>query len=437
MRRKLNTQILMITETAVLIALILTSLVSYELFKNEVFHNLKTYVEIFEQTGLEAVERYDTFKNKENNLRVTVIGKDGGVIYDSYADAGSLENHLERPEVQEALKDGSGYAVRQSTTMSMSTFYYAKLLEDGNILRVGEETTSFYRLLLGTLPILAALAVLLFFLCYLITHLVVGNFMTPIERMADSLDSEPSPDVYPELKPFLRKIRKQHEDILQSAQIRQEFTANVTHELKTPLAAISGYSELIESGIAGEQDIHHFAEEIHKSANRLLALINDIIHLSELDSTRQEIDRAQLDLYAVARDCIENLQVSAEKHQVLLQLHGESCVAELNKSMIEELFYNLCDNAINYNVPGGRVDVTVQTEEGRAVIRVKDTGIGISPEHQERIFERFYRVDKSRSKSTGGTGLGLAIVKHIVAQHQAELSMISEPGVGTEIKVVF
>ena len=219
--------------------------------------------------------------------------------------------------------------------------------------------------------------------------------------------------------------------------MRQEFSANVSHELKTPLTSISGYAELIETGMASEQDTVRFAHGIHNSANRLLTLINDIIRLSELDGTEGEADTELLNLHEMAKNCVEMLSMSAEKHDVTIALSGTECYVTANRQMMEELLYNLCDNAIRYNNLGGSVDVQTYAREDHTYLIVKDTGIGISKEHQERIFERFYRVDKSRSKSTGGTGLGLAIVKHIIAKSHANLELESEPGKGTAIKVVF
>ena len=219
--------------------------------------------------------------------------------------------------------------------------------------------------------------------------------------------------------------------------MRQEFTANVSHELKTPLTSISGYSELIESGMATDEDVVRFAGEIHQNANRLLTLINDIIRLSELDVSTQEVVYEQLDLYAMAEKCVDMLQVNAENHDVTLQLSGKSAYVNANREMMNELLYNLCDNAIRYNKKGGRVDVSVEEMDTEVVLSVKDTGIGISKEHQERIFERFYRVDKSHSRQTGGTGLGLSIVKHGATLHHAQINVDSDLGKGTKMELLF
>ena len=227
------------------------------------------------------------------------------------------------------------------------------------------------------------------------------------------------------------------EELIKNSKMRQEFTSNVTHELKTPLTSISGYAELIETGLASGDDIVRFARGIHKSANRLLILINDIIRLSELDNEEQELVTEHLNLYQLAVTCVEMLETNAEKHHVTISIQGENSYIEGNKMMMEELLYNLCDNAIRYNNENGTVLVEVHAEGEYVNLTVEDTGIGISKEHQERIFERFYRVDKSRSKSTGGTGLGLAIVKHIVEKHHAKLAVESEAGQGTSMRITF
>ena len=237
--------------------------------------------------------------------------------------------------------------------------------------------------------------------------------------------------------PFITTIQEQHKDIIKGARMRQEFTANVSHELKTPLTSISGYAELIETGIAGENEVQRFAGEIHRNSKRLLTLINDIIRLSELDGGHADISCSEVDLYDIATSCVEMLQLNAEKHSIKIECHGQRCMVRANKEMMEELLFNLCDNAIRYNRLGGTVDVTVEKKEGHPVLTVADTGIGIPKESQERVFERFYRVDKSRSKLTGGTGLGMAIVKHIVAQHDARIELHSEVGKGTRIVVTF
>lgn len=260
--------------------------------------------------------------------------------------------------------------------------------------------------------------------------------MLPIHDMANHMDELDHVQVYPELVPVVKTIQNQHENMIRQSKMRQDFTANVTHELKTPLTSISGYSELIETGMASPEDVSHFAHEIHKSSDRLLTTINDIIRLSELDS---EIDEMQesVDLYEVAKDCLESLNVNAQKYEVNLILEGQSETVMAARERMVELIYNLVDNAIRYNKKNGYVKVKIDHDSKGVYLSVEDNGIGIPERYHERIFERFYRVDKSRSKATGGTGLGLAIVKHIVLNHHATLSIESEEGKGTNITVHF
>lgn len=220
-------------------------------------------------------------------------------------------------------------------------------------------------------------------------------------------------------------------------QMRQEFTANVSHELKTPLTSISGYAEMIESGIAKDGDVKTFAAKIHKEAGRLVTLIGDIIRLSQLDEEPSQVQPVRVDMASLVEECTDSLVISADKHKVSLETDVTPCAVRGDRNMLYELICNLCDNAIRYNKENGSVLISVKPRDGKVVLKVKDTGIGIPKEHQARIFERFYRVDKSRSKQTGGTGLGLAIVKHIAEQHKAQISLESEEGAGSVITVTF
>lgn len=333
-----------------------------------------------------------------------------------------------------------GHSIRKSDTLARNTYYYAVKLKDGRILRVAKEADNQWSFIKSIIPVAIGIFAVLIISCILVARYLTKSLLRPVEQATMDLDHMETVKTYDELKPFMDKIHSQHKDILKSAKMRQEFTANVSHELKTPLTSISGYSELIETGLAGEENTKHFASQIHKNANRLLMLINDILRLSQLDSMEEVPKMEKVDLTDIALSCVEMLQMHAEKHEVMItgkNLEGAVMVTA-NKSMMEELIYNLCDNAIRYNKVGGSVWVTTGYQaDGRAYFEVKDNGIGISSEDQMRIFERFYRVDKSRSKATGGTGLGLAIVKHIVEQHRAELLMDSAIGSGTQIKVLF
>ena len=276
-----------------------------------------------------------------------------------------------------------------------------------------------------------------FLVCAFFAKRMTKRFVEPIEKMADNIVLVDEREGYEEMRPFVSMIKQQHMDILNHAQMRQEFTANVSHELKTPLTAISGYAELIASGMTNESDTEHFANEIHRSAERLQSLINDIIKLSELDNSDLKLEFEPIDLYTLATTCIDQMQIAAQKNEVTLLQEGGPVTINGNKTLIEELLYNLCSNAVRYNKKGGSVTVITGMKNQRPALTVRDTGIGIPKEQQDRVFERFYRVDKSRSKSTGGTGLGLAIVKHIVVQHEAQIELSSEEGVGTEVTVIF
>ena len=398
---------------------------------------LTTYADVIKET-----QSYDQILQGEydpdvDDLRITMIKKDGKVFYDSFADAKKMENHANRQEVRQALKHGNGKAIRTSDTLDKNTFYYAVRLDDGNILRVAKESRSIWSVFIKVMPAILILIFVILAISKMLSDVLTKSLLLPIEQMSENLDHLEDITTYKELMPFINTIQEQHKNILMNAKMRQEFTANVSHELKTPLTAISGYSELIQNGMTNEEETIRFAGEIHKSAKRLLTLINDTIRLSQLDTSEQKVIYEAIDLYKIAEDCVNMLKFSAENHGITISIHGTNAYLEGNKEMLEEVVYNLCDNAIRYNNEGGKVDVTVKPVKGKIYLCVEDNGIGISKEHQERIFERFYRVDKSRSKSTGGTGLGLAIVKHIIQQHGAHMELTSEKGKGTKIEIEF
>ena len=437
MRKKINTELVLIAAVAIILTSIFATFTYYRIFQTEVFGSLRTCAHVLAESIPDENSDLGDYPVVDEDLRITLIDEEGTVLMDTNADIGGMGNHGERPEIKQAFFEGEGRDVRRSETLERSTFYYAMRLKDGNILRVAKETGSIYSMFLDAIPSLMLIAVILFAFCALLAHFLTKSFIAPIEKVAKNLDGQVDVGDYKELTPFLVTIQEQHKNIIKSAKMRQDFTANVTHELKTPLTSISGYAELIESGMTGEKETRRFAKEIHRNAKRLIRLINDILQLSELDTRETTLETEQLNLYGMAATCVEMLKINAEPNQVKLSVKGKSAWIEGNRSMIEELLYNLCSNAIRYNKPNGTVEVSVnETEEG-VLLQVADTGIGIPEKHQERIFERFYRVDKSRSKERGGTGLGLAIVKHIVAEHGAKISLESEEGVGTTISVLF
>lgn len=439
MKKKLYVRMTMVSVAMMLLTMIVTVVIFYNLFSEQVMEDLKTHVHILNTT--EAVLQYveDGFDPKIDNLRITVIDKQGKVQYDSNADIGSMDNHVNRPEVKKALEKGAGSIIRRSDTFDKNTYYYAEKLDNGQILRVAKEVVSIWQFFKQILPILIAELLLAVAICIMVARMLARRLVEPIELLAQNMDEDEITETYDEIKPFLDKIHSQHKALKKSANMRQDFTANVSHELKTPLASISGYAELIETGMAKEDDVRRFAGEIHKSSIRLLSLINDIIELSELDVMDGEMSTMMLNLTEEAQNCVEMLQMNAEKHGVNISFckNNEPCIIEANQDMVQEIIYNLCDNAIRYNQPGGNVIVSVFRKEEKIVLEVQDDGIGIPRKEQERIFERFYRVDKARSKKTGGTGLGLAIVKHIAEQHGAQIKIDSHIDEGTTISILF
>lgn len=454
MKRKINKRLMGTATLAILATLLLTVAVCYKLYKEQVLDDLNIYAKTVGYLLCKESESAGTDDGRQESIaqtldgwgeetsrglvRMTLIAQDGTVLYDTIAKAETMENHSNRPEVKEALISGEGSAIRKSNTLEQSTYYCAILLEDGSVLRVSRDAGSIYRVMDYAVPYILVVIVLLLLVCAVISYYLAEGIIRPIKQIAENVDEIAEVEAYEEMRPYVDAIRSQHDDVLENARIRQEFTANVSHELKTPLTAISGYSELIENGMVTEQaETRRFAGEIHNSANRLLTLINDVIRLSELDDSNTEEMFETVNLRESAENCVNMLQINAEKHHVTLNFEGEDAVIMANKQMVEEVLYNLCDNAIRYNRENGSVTVMVKNRLNKAVLIVKDTGIGIPTEHQERIFERFYRVDKSRSKSTGGTGLGLAIVKHILIKLNATISLTSEEGKGTEIAVAF
>lgn len=440
MKKKINIRFIMIAALAIVVTALSAMLVYYNILKEQVFGDLKAYAYVIELLNIDdlaaGIEK-DPYNPIDDDLRITLIGAEGEVLYESLLNKDEMDNHNERPEIIEAREKGEGEAIRYSATSGTHTFYYAERLQNGNVLRIGRDSVSVNRIMVNTLVIVLVIALCILFVCMGISHYLTKKLVEPIEKLATNIMLVDENNVYEEIRPFVNTIKEQHVNIINNAQLRQEFTANVSHELKTPLTAISGYAELIGNGMTGKEDTIRFSNEIHSNANRLLSLINDIIKLSELDEADHQMEMERIDLYKLAENCVQMMQVTAEKQGIRLTLQGESAMTMANKGLMDEVFYNLCSNAIRYNKPGGSVTVTVGTKDERPFLSVADTGIGIPKECQERVFERFYRVDKSRSKSTGGTGLGLAIVKHIVAQHNAALHLDSELGEGTTIEIVF
>ena len=437
MKKKINTGFMLIAAIAIVVTAVCSMFLFYQILEEQIFDDLKANAHVVSVISPDQLSKDITYSLETDGLRITCVDENGDVEYDSMEDVSSMENHKERPEIAEAMKNGEGKSIRVSSTSSKHTFYYALRKEDGSVVRVAKESGSIYHLVSTMSGLILAVGLMVFLMCVFYSYRLTRRLMAPIEKMADNIVLVDETEVYEEMQPFISMIKKQHMDILNHAQMRQEFTANVSHELKTPLTAISGYAELIASGMTNERDTEHFANEIHRSAERLQSLINDIIKLSELDNSDLKLEFEPIDFYALATTCIDQMQIAAQKNEVTLLQEGGPVTINGNKTLIEELLYNLCSNAVRYNKKGGSVTVITGKKNQRPALTVRDTGIGIPKEQQDRVFERFYRVDKSRSKSTGGTGLGLAIVKHIVVQHEAQIELSSEEGVGTEVTVIF
>ena len=437
MKKKIFKYFACMITVAILATTLLLSWVNYEMFKGRVMDDLEAYGRMFAVEMNGEAETQSALHSLEEDIRVTLVHADGTVYYDNFADPNAMDNHADRPEIRQALENGSGSDIRNSSTVDQSAFYYAVRLKNGDVMRLAQEASNIWSVYFRSMPLIMLLAAGMACVSLYLAHLLTARLVQPIERMTAHLNNVSGVARYPELEPFMDMIEQQHEEILRSANMRVEFTANVSHELKTPLTSISGYAELIESGMAQGEQAKTFAAEIHKSANRLLTLINDIIRLSQMDAPMPDLKFEPVDLAQTAANTFEQLEMSARKADVTLQLDAKPAMVEADRQMMDELLYNLCDNAIRYNVHGGSVKLEVRPIRDKVIVCVQDTGIGISPENQEHVFERFYRVDKSRSKATGGTGLGLAIVKHIAVKHNAQIELESELGRGTKISVIF
>ncbi len=440
MKKQINLRLAGIAIVAIIATVVSVTLIYYNLFQKQVSSDLAVSAKLLKDTHLFESPDIDSneidLSTDISELRVTWIDADGTVLYDNDVTKDDLTNHLNRPEISQAFATGVGESVRHSDTLNKDTIYYAVLLDNNTVLRVAMEIQSMWSVFLSATPMIFMIILIILAICIALSHLLTKQLLRPIEMMAGNLTNADYKTPYKELEPFSAKIRSQHADVLSAAKARQDFTANVSHELKTPLTAISGYAELLEGDMVPEEKKKHFYGEIRKNAGRLLSLINDIIRLSELDRSEAMAGFEEVDLCEIMDECKEGLAVSAEKNGVSLIINSSATPVRGNREMLKELIENLVQNAIRYNNPGGKVEVITENKDGGVLI-VRDNGIGIPALEQERVFERFYRVDKSRSKATGGTGLGLAIVKHIVEIHGATIELDSALGVGTTVKICF
>ncbi len=545
MKQKIFKNNLLVGILVMLLCAVLFGLVLFGNTETQAFDQLETELtdishgmELSGKTYLTTLETSD---------RITWVDGDGTVLYDNEADPASMENHRDREEIDEALRDGSGRSTRWSDTLLTYCLYAARLQKDGTILRVSCTQNSILALFLSLIWPTLILLVILAGLCALLSYQLARRIVKPINQV--DLNHPRVDETYPELGPLSQRIREQNQTIgrqmdeLKQAQreftaltsnmlegflllddemnilsanetaihilggsqhpsnlrqdcafppvfsaaeealtgvhaetiqkiedrswqilaspilvhgqaagaallfmdvtereqregLRQEFSANVSHELKTPLTSISGFAELMSDGLVSPEKITEFSRDIYNESQRLISLVDDIIRISRLDEN-VAFEEETVDLYDLCSESLEELSSLAKEQQVSLSLTGEHVCIEGVRQILGDLVFNLCVNAVKYNRTGGSVTVFAGLKEDRVILIVRDTGIGIPYAEQSRVFERFYRVDKSHSKSVGGTGLGLSIVKHAAEYHHARLTLNSVPEEGTEITVVF
>ena len=441
MTKRIFQSICIAAVTVLLASLVLIMGVLYDYFSRVQKEQLSAQADLAARgaadLGMEYFEGLDL-----GGCRISWIAADGSVLYDNMGDAGSMENHLDREEVQEALETGRGESSRYSDTLTEKLSYQARLLPDGTVIRLAASQYTAWVLLMGVLQPLLVVVLLAVLLSLLLAYRLSARLVKPLNEVDLS---DPLKNVeYEELRPLLSRIDSQHrqlkrdrDELEKNEEIRREFTANVSHELKTPLHSISGYAELLAKGMVRPEDVEKFSSKIYSESQRMTSLVEDIIELSHLDTGAGDMKREDVDLYLIARTAADSLSMAAKEAGVELKVSGESARVYGVPQLLYGICYNLCDNGIKYNREKGRVEISVRNLEGEVELKVSDTGIGIPEESRERIFERFYRVDKSRSKAVGGTGLGLSIVKHAALVHRATIDIDSEPGSGTSFTLHF
>ncbi len=570
-KRKIYWNLCLVALLAMAVSALITALLLCQDLQTQMRQSVVTEVRYLESamevSGAEYLDHLKSRGDGNSVNRITWVSPDGEVLYDSFADSESLENHKDRPEIAAALKIGRGESVRASNTLAEQTYYYAVRLSDGSVIRVASTTRSGLATVVHTVPIMIAMAILIVLGVLILAEFQTKHIVAPINRMDP--DDPQADEVYDELAPLVRRLQKQKETIRQQMQIlkerqeeftaitenmregfivvdskgdvmsynrsackllgvqmdqsslagelyakkpesiggqniniislnrsenfrqvvdgalkgersermldvgnrhyqiianpvaesegrsgavvvildmteqqsreelRREFTANVSHELKTPLTSISGYAEIMMNGLVQPEDMGRFSGKIYQETQRLIILVGDIIRLSQLDEGKVQMEKRPVDLHMIASDVVRRLQDVANKNQITLMLTGKPTVVNGNPQILDEMLYNLCDNAIKYNKPFGEVEVNVATIKDHPVLTVEDDGIGIPVDDQERIFERFYRVDKSHSRQIGGTGLGLSIVKHGAIYHKAKVELKSALGEGTTVRIIF
>ena len=407
----------------------------YGYFENQIFSELKTESNFLEKYVVDGDIEHLAYIKTDN--RITLIHPDGTVYFDSTKDAATLENHGSRREFLEARNKGYVQLSRFSSTMIEKTLYVARLLSNGDVIRISCNQHSVWVLVLGMSQILLVMLVIAVIVSAISAKLISKKVTGPLNKI--DLENPEASDVYDELKPFTKRIAEENFEKAQREELRQQFTANVSHELKTPLTSISGFAEILKTGETDKETTKDFAASIYDESQRMITLVNDIIKLSKLDEKSISLEKEDISLRELCREVMQALSASASSKNIEMNLSGDSGLINGVRPVIYEMIYNLVDNGIKYNVNGGKVNVIIQkiSDDHRVILTVKDTGIGIPASEKERIFERFYRIDKSRSKQNGGTGLGLSIVKHAAKYHNASILLDSEVGKGSTFTVIF
>lgn len=447
MKKKIFYSIVWIVLAVLIISDVLFTVLMYQQFldqmKIEVRNNMVYIERAVEEGGLEYL---NSLPRGDDNSRITLIDEDGTVLYDSVEDANQLENHSDRDEFVEAIATGVGEAYRYSGSVGKQTYYYAITMEDGTILRLSSTITSVFMAIGDSVPFLILFVAIAIVVSFVAANIQSKKLTKPVNEL--NLDEPLENDVYEELSPLLMRLENQNRQIKEQRETerseqnrfenqRREFVANVSHELKTPLMSISGYAEIIQNGMVKTEDIPDFSKRIYQEAKRLTTLVEDIIRLSQFDDTEYVHAMEPVELKNLSEKVVAYLQHQADKRGISISVEGDSLVIDGAPGALEEMIYNLCDNAVKYNKADGSVKITLVNNEKERSITVADTGIGIPKECQDRVFERFYRVDKSHSRESGGTGLGLSIVKHAAMLHNATISLESKMNEGTAITVRF
>ena len=439
MKRKINSVIISLVVCVITLITIVSSISFSSIYeKNEIIELQNECSLVFKGYELEDISYLESIE--DSSLRVTLIDLDGNVIFDNQLDESEMENHASREEFKEAKENGYGISKRYSSSL-LKTFYYVAYKLDNNIIRVSKVADSTLYILFINLWPLYIVAIVLIICSILLGFLLSKKIVDPINNI--NLEHPLENNKYKEIEPLLIRIEtqknelmKENEEVLNASKVRQEFTSNVSHELKTPLHVISGYAELIKEGIVKDSDVKEFGEKIYSEASRMSKLVEDIMKISKLESDKT-IEKTQLNLKNIVVAIVDSLMIEADKKNVKFKLSLNDCLINGNYDSIYSLIFNLVDNAIKYNKTNGKITIKLQEVSNNVILSVKDTGIGIPKEDLDRIFERFYRVDKSRSKDSGGTGLGLAIVKHSLIVNNATIKVESELKKGSTFTVTF